>query len=1075
MLLGNEAYADAQDPTLAFPRALYEDEHGAEATSIFCFMNQMPNLLEEELGLLRGRDDTLAPSVETGPVYNRLIWNFTKGINGGEPAYAYTYNIRGAPTSTVGTITAEDAKWLYPQGHGDAWGHYLSAMSGYYQLLSNSNFVWHTEAGDTLLGNATVSTDFYDEQKFAEAAAAKARTGVGIIHRTYCQTYSEDETIRWEGYRDSNTNRAWGLAGWASRTGQGAYYDWAVANSLLLDSLTNMVQVGGSDLPPEGIQKIDRTTVPELQEIASSLDAVQQELDNADGGLNPLGLARNVVPFDISPTEIDDGKTHFEQIYDRALQALYNACVSFDYARNITLKMRDQFDSVYDLQEQLAENEIEYHNRLIGIFGYPYTDDVGPTGTYPQGYKGPDLVNWQILDTENLIHNAPTGQPMQVKIYNYVFTNSNDFSEPNYSDYIGLTNSYTKESNVVGTITVYIDENGMKVKPPSWTGRRPAAGELQLALSEVVQGWYALEAKIADYNQTLYELEVEMLHRQADYTRFPNEWSNVVHNIERQNSTAHIIGGLKITGKTIETVAEAIASITSVVAAGEPTEVVGTLGVFAVEDISAVSLRLIEWTRTLQFVVAQGMELGIISHEMQQARWDADLEKIIANNEYQDLLHWTTLETQAKLKAQYVKQAEIFERVQTLSQQVEQVGKLLAEGQLLLVQRQQVRARAGQRIQMNRYQDLSFRIFRDDALRRYKDSFDLAARYVYLAAKAYDYETGLLGSDTQLTPGSQFLEDIVKARLPGRFYVWLGEPETGIDEGEPGLADIMARMKADWNVVKGRFGFNNPETETSRFSLRSEHFRISPSSGSDGTWAQTLEACQTNDLRDLPEFTRYCIPFSDSTDAEPGLVIPFSTKVVAGQNYFGHDLAGGDNAYDASHQATKIRSAGIWFTGYNVTFSTNDGGGLANEPRVYLLPVGEDIMRSPTREGLETRNWKILDQAMPLPYDVGGMDIDHPDYHPVTDSLTEPLAQARRFASLRAYHDRGQFDEAETHNNGRLIGRSVWNTRWLLVIPGRTLLADPEEGIERFIHGTATSPGVKDIKIFFQTYSIAGE
>jgi hypothetical protein len=59
------------------------------------------------------------------------------------------------------------------------------------------------------------------------------------------------------------------------------------------------------------------------------------------------------------------------------------------------------------------------------------------------------------------------------------------------------------------------------------------------------------------------------------------------------------------------------------------------------------------------------------------------------------------------------------------------------------------------------------------------------------------------------------------------------------------------------------------------------------------------------------------------------------------------------------------------------------------------------------------------------------------------------------------------------------VGRSVWNTNWLLIIPGRTLLADPNEGIERFIHGALTdgkrdNAGVKDIKIFFQTYSLSG-
>jgi len=1085
MLLGNEAYADAQDPTIAFPRALYEDERGAEATSIFCFMNQLPNLLEEELTLLRGRDDTLEPSTHTSPIYNRLIWNFTAGINGGEAAYAYNYNVRGAPTTTVGVITVEDAKRLYPQGHGDAWGHYLSAMSGYYKLLSNTNFIWQTEPGATLVGNATVSTDFFDEQKFAEAAAARSRTGIEVINRTYRQAYTEDPATRWAGYRDSNTNRAWGLAGWGSRVGQAALFDWVTVNSLLLDNLTNMVQVGGANTPPEGIQKVDRTTVPELDELSGNLCAVQQQLDQADGGLNPLGLVRDVVPFDINPTEIDEGLTHFEQIYERALQALYNSCVAFDYARNTTRKIREQFDSVYDLREQLAENEIEYHNRLIGLFGYPYADDIGPGGTYPQGYVGPDLVNWQIIDLEHLIYNAPTGQPMQVAIYNYVFEPGNDWGGEEYKNYTKLPKTLNIESNMVGTTTVYMADNGLKVKPPTWTGQRAAQGELQLALADYIQTWYALDAKRAEYDQTLYELEVELLHRQADYTRFPNEWAAAVTNINRIKSTSRTIEGLKISSELVKITAECIAEI-GVFGAGLVPDtldgIVGPFPVVGVNDKVGNSIKITFATfKYAQYLASHAMKAAQYGREGVQERWTANLDKLITNYTYQDILHWSSLETQAKLKSQFVKQAELMEKVAALEQSYQRITKLLTEGELLLNQRGQVRARASQRIQMNRYSDLAFRIFRDDALRRYNESFDLAARYVYLAAKAYDYETGLLSTDTTMTPGSEFLEQIVRARLPGRFYVWLGEPEVGIDEGEPGLADIMARMKANWDVVEGRFGFNNPETETSRFSLRSECLRILPSVVGNASWAMALENYKIDDLNTLPEFIRHCIPFSTSTNIEPALVIPFSTMIVAGKNYFGHNLAGGDNAYDPSHAATKIRSAGVWFTDYNATYNTNSsGGGLANEPRVYLIPVGEDVMRSPSGEELTTRNWKVFDQAMPLPYSIGYTELDDPDWIPVIHSLAEPLASIRRFGSMRAYHDSGTFEEDETINNSRLVGRSVWNTQWLLIIPGRTLLANPEEGLERFIHGalvngTRDGNGVEDIKIFFQTYSIQGE
>jgi hypothetical protein len=50
----------------------------------------------------------------------------------------------------------------------------------------------------------------------------------------------------------------------------------------------------------------------------------------------------------------------------------------------------------------------------------------------------------------------------------------------------------------------------------------------------------------------------------------------------------------------------------------------------------------------------------------------------------------------------------------------------------------------------------------------------------------------------------------------------------------------------------------------------------------------------------------------------------------------------------------------------------------------------------------------------------------------------------------------------------RLIGRSVWNSKWKLVIPGYTLLNDSEEGLDRFIQT------VEDIKVHFNTYSYSG-
>lgn len=1085
MLLGNEAYADAMDPTIAFPQELSQDTHGGTATSIFPFMNQLPSLLEEELALLRGRDDRLYPvPKDASPVYNRLVWNFTAGISGGEPAYAYNYNIRGNPTNTAGTITAEDAKRLYPQGHGDAWGHYLSAISHYYDLLSYTNFGWQTEPSATLVGNSTtVSTDFFDEQKFVETAAARARTGAEIVRRTFRQQYSENSADLPTSHNDSDPQRAWGIGEWASRTGQATYYDWVVANSLMYYTLTNMTQVEGDDLPPVGIQKIDRVSTPELQEIVASLNEIQTVLDSADTGLNPLGLARNVVPFDIDPTSIDAGKTHFEQVYDRALQAVYNACIAFDQARGATLQLRGQFDSAFELAEGLAKNETDYKNRLIEIYGYPYVDDIGPTGTYPEGYDGPDLINWQIVNLEEFMVNAPTGQVMTVEIYTVGFDPATDWKGNDPSNFSELTNTIPT-SNYLGTVSVCMADNGLKVKRPEWTGKRRAEGELQLALSQYIQQWYAFEAKKAEYSRNLYDLEVEIEHRQADYSRLLHEWDERQTYLDRKQTITTTVESLKAAKDIAEASAVAAKGIIDATAEGCPSVIGGTLiglpfggTVFAPFKTGAIPTQIATWSA---FVAAHLTTLAINGATIAQAEYDHDWEELMADDSFKGQLRWPTEETLVKLRSQTIMRAELLAQVEALSEAAQQLSKLVAEGDRLVMERAQVRSRAAQRIQTARYGDLAFRIFRDDALRRYQQTFNLAARYTHLAAKAYDYETGLLQTDTSRTPGSKFLEDVVRACAVGRFYTWLGTPMAGGTVGEPGLADVLARMKGDWDVVKGRFGFNNPETETGRFSLRTERYRISPASAYDSVWENLLEDCKVADIKEHREFFRYCRPFIDSTNVEPAIVIPFSTCVIAGQNFFGLELAGGDNAYDSSHAATKIRSIGVWFTGYN---ATNDSSvsGMANEPRVYLVPVGEDVMRSPTRNALQLRHWQVLDQAIPLPYNIGGASIDAPDWQPVIDSLREPLAQIRRFASFRAYHDYGQFDPSETIRNGRLVGRSVWNTRWFLIIPGRTLLADPAEGIERFIHGNVIDEvnrdhnGVKDIKIFFQTYSIPGD
>ena len=102
-----------------------------------------------------------------------------------------------------------------------------------------------------------------------------------------------------------------------------------------------------------------------------------------------------------------------------------------------------------------------------------------------------------------------------------------------------------------------------------------------------------------------------------------------------------------------------------------------------------------------------------------------------------------------------------------------------------------------------------------------------------------------------------------------------------------------------------------------------------------------LESHKVPDLWAVPEYRRYCRPFAEAGIPEPGIVIPFSTTVTSGLNFFDWPLGGGDSYYSAANFATKVRSVGLWFSDYNSV-------GLAQTPRVYLVPVGEDILRTPS-------------------------------------------------------------------------------------------------------------------------------
>jgi hypothetical protein len=224
------------------------------------------------------------------------------------------------------------------------------------------------------------------------------------------------------------------------------------------------------------------------------------------------------------------------------------------------------------------------------------------------------------------------------------------------------------------------------------------------------------------------------------------------------------------------------------------------------------------------------------------------------------------------------------------------------------------------------------------------------------------------------------------------------------------------------------------------------------------------------DIHQVPGFLQYCRPFADpAAGPQPGLVIPFSTEINTGRNVFGNLLSAADHSYSVSNFSTKISSHAVWFEGYDV--SADGKQQLSATPRIYLVPVGRDVTRISDGYLPATRSWNVVNQRIPTPFVINTTNLSDSSFMPATDSLNGSFAERLRFGDFRAYPTvKGAATGSDSsYTDSRLFGRSVWNTQWLLVIPGATLGAEPKAALDRFVQT------VTDIQLQFETYSHQGQ
>jgi hypothetical protein len=800
------------------------------------------------------------------------------------------------------------------------------------------------------------------------------------------------------------------------------------------------------------------------------------------------------------------GLLHFDQIFERAVQALKNAIAAFDNANTFNNMVRKIADTTDDFQNSVFEEDLSYRNQLIEIFGTPYAGTIGSGKAYPPGYVGPDTMLYMYVPV-NTVNDSTVPKPAAAYVAGYLnevtgdnahFLNgpqgdipgfNNDWvsryglnfqltnsipQSVNFSDFSDPTNNPPNsfvDTNMQKQLNLPIMAKGYTFIAPADWGRRDSPGELQQIISQMVQAQADLTAAVYNWSVVAgkYIIDLQRINAKYDFNK------SVMQLTQGQVSFDSLMG-------TLSYVLNLAADLTQVgkeVASIPP--IIGKAGVPLNEPTVGLSVSVGDALSVLRAgleAINQGVNAGLdgTTVGLNQAANAVDLGKEIGDaifalkqqglqqnfdliQNLQDLNWNVSNESGARIG--------VFKAVQALSELSDQYRSKLAEGNRLLDQRAAFNKRVAAQAQQNRYQDMTFRVARNAALEKYRSAFDLAARYVYLAGRTYDYDLNLAWDD----PGSpvDILSDIVKQRTPGS----LNNTGDVTDDGQPaigkgGLSEDLAILRANYDSLKFRMGLNNYMRESTTFSLRTEAFRIAPDSTGDDAWKQLLRSADVYkaDLWQVPEFRRYCRPFTSINNGpQPGLAIPFSTVIQSGKNFFGWPLSAGDNSYDPSVYATKIDSVGVWFANYDLN-------SMSQTPRVYWIPVGQDIMTVPNDPNLNVRVWNVLDQVIPVPFPSISAHLAQPDWKPLTDSLDGPMGQSKQFSSMLAFgfdHDVLTSDESGgLVYTARLVGRSAWNTRWLLIIPGATLKADSTQGLESFINS------VSDVKIVINSYGSSG-
>ena len=766
---------------------------------------------------------------------------------------------------------------------------------------------------------------------------------------------------QWQGYTDSNKDRGWGVQEWARRAGQGAYFDWVTANALLPSTHPNTKLEGIQKVDRKSNSDIAVISA-NLNGIQNTFDQANRGQNPLGLSGNALVFDIDPTFLEVGSTaqigtRAVQGLMHFDQIYERALKMLENVSAIWDNANEIQNRLQTVANNEAEFRNSVFQEDLSYRNQLIELFGKPYEGTIGPGRVYPAGYNGPDTLLYMCVDVRTIDDNtvpgpsssfakfnsdgtltggdiydafngqgsggAPRGtlsniQKIQPKLQLYLSESTRRLFAPTFTpdtgapgvtarsglyavNYTDLVSPKVPLDNL--TQLMPVTAAGYTFQAPREWGSRQAVGELQLQINKMLQQEAQIASAIGAWDalQGGIVRELRLLNAKVDSS------ANILLQDELFSRIKVIVNSLIKgfeTGFDIaQMVKDTVLRITDATQTAIPTDL-PTAGLsFSPGDALSAArsgIKFVEVGTFTGLTAAQGVLKGIktgveIAFDITENELNLfklrEADAIAAKEMMKNLENLVGDEP--------IKRIAIFKEIQALREMSDEFRAMVDKGTRLIDERAAYNKRVAAQTQSSRYQDMTFRVAQNNALQTYRQAFDVAARYTYLAAKAYDYETNFDPSD----PASpkEIYGEIMRARSLGMFD---GVPRMG----KGGLSEALAKLKSNYDVLEGQLGMNTPQIEIGKASLRTENFRIlptgstqptgssqfpSPGTDSDALWRQTLQQGRVDDLWMVPEF-RYLCRRSDRRPMRVGrtLLNPESCFVLARRSGPGRTSSG---------------------------------------------------------------------------------------------------------------------------------------------------------------------------------------